>query len=174
MKDKNDDNETPKAKRQKTATHWSIPLTAPAFTPIQEQEERDNLPEADREYLRQELYGQDQPLEIDEVEEQAILRQLEEYLTNFINEDVTATEEANTLSSHPYCDKTVYLEALERCPDIVEKETNPLMFLRATNYKVEVSESSGMSIDIMPVTSKVPNVRGSFSVISYLSILILW
>lgn len=36
-----------------------------------------------------------------------------------------------------YDDKQAYLEALERCPGVVETESNPLFFLRATNFDPE-------------------------------------
>jgi hypothetical protein len=127
---------SPAPKRRKTVTHWSIPLTAPAFTPIQEQEERDNLPPREREYLRQELYGEDRPKHLNESSEQELVRQVDEYVEKYSDSEHGPGE---------HCDKTAYLEALERCPDLVEKETNTLMFLRGTNYNVETAAVRMMS-----------------------------
>jgi hypothetical protein len=128
----------PKAKKRKTtSTHWSIPLTAPAFTPLQEQQERDDLSRKDLEYLRQELYGLDTPLMVPEENERLLVKQLETCVKSFNTESLEQV--SSRLEGHEYCDTKAYYEALECCPDLVETETNPKMFLRATNYDIEVS-----------------------------------
>ena len=142
----------PTNKRQKTTTRWSIPLTAPEFTPIQEQEERDNLPEDEREYLRKELYGLDEPMEL--AREQEYVKQFMEYVHSRVLNDINVNNNNNnheessqgesdgcnqaTGPKNEYCDKQAYLEALERCPDVLEQETSPLMFLKSENFDVKV------------------------------------
>jgi hypothetical protein len=101
---------------------WGVCLTAPAFTPIQEQEERDTLPPADHEYLRQELYGEDEFMEeTDALAEESSLA---------VNSKIEEMEVSQ---------KKDYIYALERCPDVVEKESNVPMFLRCENYDISVS-----------------------------------
>jgi hypothetical protein len=124
-------------KHNSTSTHWSIPLTAPAFTPLQEQQERDELPRKDLEYLRQELYGLDTPLTVPEESVPVLVKRVQLFVKSLNTE--SSEPSSSRLEGHDYCDTKVYYEALERCPDLVEKETNPEMFLRATNYDIEVS-----------------------------------
>ncbi|KAG7345871.1 hypothetical protein IV203_004938 [Nitzschia inconspicua] len=127
-------------RRSKTKpTHWSIPLTAPAFTPLQEQQERNELSHEDREYLRNELYGTEVPLNVSEDEEEELIRQFDECVKKLCNGSIEQTPRSE------YCDTRAYLEALEVCPDIVNQETYPIMFLRATNYDVEAAASRLMA-----------------------------
>jgi uncharacterized protein YabN with tetrapyrrole methylase and pyrophosphatase domain len=114
---------------------WGVCLTAPAFTPIQEQEERDALPPADREYLRQELYGEDTPC-MEETETEALLAEECDSSSRTLAAVHSKIEEMED------CQKKDYIYALERCPDVVEKETNVLMFLRCENYDISVSKAS--------------------------------
>jgi hypothetical protein len=129
---------SPKAKKRKTTSnHWSIPLTAPAFTPLQEQQERDDLSPKDLEHLRQELYGLDTPPTIPEENELLLVKQMEVCIKDLSTESLENA--SSRLEAHEYCNTKAYYEALERCPDLVETETNPTMFLRATSYDVQVS-----------------------------------
>ena len=43
----------------------------------------------------------------------------------------------------PFEAKKEYMEALERCPDLVQYETNPIRFLRTENYIPRVSMCVG-------------------------------
>jgi hypothetical protein len=49
------------------------------------------------------------------------------------------------LARLPAEEKDAYLEALERSPDVVRVETDPLAFLRAEDYCLEVSCSSALN-----------------------------
>lgn len=103
---------------------WGISVTAPSFTPAQEKEEKDTLPAEERAYIDSELFGTDTPFEISMSEAE-------------VTEAVV--ELRRRIDEMPVEEKEEYLEALERVPDLVERETNPLMFLRCDNFDVEVS-----------------------------------
>ena len=110
-----------KSKVKRFIIMWGVPLTAPAFTPIQEQEERDSLPPNERTYLAEELYGRDQFLKEDDDMITASIMAVQARI-----EEMDATEKAD------------YVRAMEVVPELVQKETNVIMFLRCENYDIPV------------------------------------
>lgn len=96
----------------------SFSFTAPFITEEEEKAERAALSEAERETIRRDLYG--------EHEDNA-------------DEPETSAERAlelfhEALQAIPTEKKQAYMQAIERVSDLVEKETNPLLFLQGMNF----------------------------------------
>ena len=99
----------------------SFSFTAPQFTEKQQEEERRGLSKEEHERIEADAYGT--ALEIEETEEL-----LEKSLSEF-------KEHLEALSDY---DKTDYQEALKRCPELVEKESDPIRFLRCEEFEAKV------------------------------------
>jgi hypothetical protein len=81
------------------------------------------MTDAEREEVRHDLYGT-------HVEQEETPELLETSLANF----QTCLEEI------PEAEKEVYLQACEKCPELVNTESAPIRFLRSENYDPEVRE----------------------------------
>jgi hypothetical protein len=92
-------------------------FTAPIVTPEDEQAERQALTNEERQRLYEELYGVE-----DEIEETDIL----------MENALLLLQEA--LTEIPDAAKQAYLEASERAPLLVERESDPISFLRCEKY----------------------------------------
>jgi hypothetical protein len=92
-------------------------LTAPIVTLDDEQAEREALTEDERQTIHKEIYGvEDEIKETDTMVERAVLI-LQEALHEIPDEE-----------------KQAYLEALERVPLLVERESDPISFIRCEKY----------------------------------------
>jgi hypothetical protein len=92
-------------------------FTAPTITPEDELEEREALTEEERNIIHEDLHGSEQEVtETDEVLQNGI-RLLHE-----------------ALEAIPQEEKLAYLEALEHVPQLVERESKPIIFLRVEKY----------------------------------------
>jgi hypothetical protein len=97
-------------------------FSAPIVTPDDEQAEREALPEEERQRIRKEVYGvEDEMEETDTMVEKAVL----------------LLQEA--LQEIPDAQKQTYLEALECAPLLVERESDPIRFLRCEKYDAGVA-----------------------------------
>jgi hypothetical protein len=92
-------------------------FTAPILTEQQEKEEREALTDDERRKVHEDVYGGEQ-----------LVTETDTMLVN----GVAMLREA--LGQIPDEEKTVYLEALEIAPLLVERESNPVAFLRCENY----------------------------------------
>jgi hypothetical protein len=92
-------------------------FTAPIVTPEDEQAEREALTEKESQKLHEEIYGSE--VEIEETD--TMLEKASLLLQEALNEIPDAAKQA-------------YLEALERAPLLVERESDPISFLRCENY----------------------------------------
>ena len=105
---------------------WRPSLTAPCFTKQNEQEERESLSPEEAKYLQSEITGIDDTFIFDYEATHDIehcVKEVEQYIAS------------DTISA---MQKKEYLQALDKCPNLVENETNPIMFLRSENYNIEV------------------------------------
>lgn len=93
-------------------------FTAPTVSAEQIAEERKNLAEEERKQLQKDLYGRQE----DEVVETDVM----------IEKGLSVMEDA--IAEIPEMEKADYLEALERAPQLVERESNPVAFLRFEGY----------------------------------------
>lgn len=97
-------------------------FSAPRFTEEDEIRELAAMTDAEREEVRQDLYGTHPVLEeMDAFRETSLLGQMEQ-----------------SLQAIPPLEKQVYLEACRICPDLVQTESPPIRFLRCENYQPEV------------------------------------
>ena len=96
-------------------------FSAPRFTEQDEIRELAAMTDAEREEVKNDLYGTH--VEIEETQElrERSLQQVQHCL-----EDMPETE------------KQVYLEACQVCPKLVNTESAPIRFLRSENYQAEV------------------------------------
>jgi hypothetical protein len=95
----------------------AFPFSAPIVTPEEEQAEREALSEEERLRIHNEVYGSEVEIkETDAMVEKAVLL-LQEALNEIPDES-----------------KQAYLEALERAPLLVERESEPIAFLRCEKY----------------------------------------
>jgi hypothetical protein len=92
-------------------------FSAPFVTPEEEQAEREALPEEERQRIHEEVYG-------GEVE-------IEETGTMVENALLLLQEALNEI---PAAAKQAYLEATERAPLLVERESDPISFVRCEKY----------------------------------------
>lgn len=100
----------------------SFSWSAPQVTPEQETLERESLTVAERSKIVNDIYGHSEQL----VQENAPMIR-------------TAISETNMhLYLIPPEEKEAYLEALERCPELVASESSCIIFLRAENFNPEV------------------------------------
>jgi hypothetical protein len=99
-----------------------ISFTAPQFTAEDQQREQESLTDADRTAIQEKLLGW-----------MALRRETPQ----FLEKGVQQLEHA--LSEIPMTQKEAYQRALERAPEVVQDETNPVAFLRAEDYQPEVS-----------------------------------
>lgn len=102
-------------------------MTAPGFGPKQEHDEWAGLPPEEKTEIINELYGLDYDVNRQRFERQEqnmleLVDRVQDHITSNIADE----------------DKKEYLEAFERAPEIVQKETDPAMFLRCENYDIEV------------------------------------
>ena len=98
-----------------------ISITAPQFTVDDERLEREMLTEEEYIASQHDIYGTDEFCETDDM----------------LREGPVELERA--IQEIPMEEKEAYLEASERVPEIVEAESNYIMFLRSENYNVWVS-----------------------------------
>jgi hypothetical protein len=92
-------------------------FTAPIITLQDELEEREALTEEERNVIHEDLHGSEQEVtETDEV----------------LQNGIGLLHEA--LEAIPREKKLAYLEALERAPQLVERESKPIIFLRVEKY----------------------------------------
>lgn len=98
-----------------------LSITAPQFTSEDEQLERDNLTQEEMDAAVHDIYGTGT---LEETEEMRIRGPIE-------------LEAA--LQDIPMEEKEAYLEAVARVPEIVEAESNFLLFLRSEDFNVWVS-----------------------------------
>jgi hypothetical protein len=97
-----------------------LSITAPQFTAEDEQLERDNVTQEEMDAALHDIYGTGT---LEETEEMRIRGPIE-------------LEAA--LQDIPMEEKEAYLEAVARVPEIVEAESNFLLFLRSEDYNVWV------------------------------------
>jgi len=112
-------NTKPNTQRQEQSlsTMSCFTFTAPLITPEEERLEKAALTDAERQQLHNEVFGGEQIVH----ETDKTLRNGTAILNQAISELPTAV-------------KATYLEALERAPELVEKESNPHSFLRCENH----------------------------------------
>jgi hypothetical protein len=101
-----------------------ISITAPVFTEEDERIERESMSPEELEEVHNDTHG------INTFEATPEMVQHGPYELQLALEDIHEEE------------KEVYLEALRMCPELVEQESNYLMFLRSENYNVWVSQNS--------------------------------
>jgi hypothetical protein len=103
--------------------NMSFSWSAPRVTAEQETLERESLTVAERAKLVDDIYGRSQQ----SVEENSSM----------------VSDAISDMNMHlvliPPEEKEAYLEALERCPDLVASESTCITFLRAEHYNPEVS-----------------------------------
>ena len=104
----------------------SFSFTAPQFTNKQQEAEREKLSAEEREKIEADVYG----VSVNTTEETEEL--LEKSLAEF-------KEHFEALSDY---DKTDYQEAVQRCPKLVETESDPLRFLRYDDFDAKVRNLS--------------------------------
>ena len=98
---------------------WS----APQFTAEDEQREREALTPSECEEIEHDICGIHQtPQHEESIDEE----QRRNKVCDYVRECIAPS------------DKGAYLQALEQCPNLVEQETNPLLFLNAENNQIEV------------------------------------
>jgi hypothetical protein len=103
-------------------------FAAPQISQEDEQRERDLLSEEERQKIQNDLYG----LSVDLKDETEEMRQSAPRLMQ------------RALVEIPVEEKSEYLEALERCPELVAQETPPLPFMRCDHYDANVSNITCM------------------------------
>ena len=99
-----------------------LSFTAPAVTPEFEQKERESQTEEQLTTIRNEIYG-----------EYGTLVETEQMRNN------ASSLLAEALDSIPNTQKYEYLEACERDPGLVERESNSVAFMRSEQYNPWVS-----------------------------------
>jgi hypothetical protein len=92
-------------------------FAAPIVTKEDERIEREALSEDEREMIRDEMYGDEKIMD----ETEAMVREGKVLL-------------AEALETIPDAEKQVYIEALERAPQLVLSESDPARFLRCEKY----------------------------------------
>ena len=97
-------------------------LSAPTFTVEKERNERQSLSEKERQEIKNDLFG------FKSTESPQLLNEVRQIL------------ESKLLQMPPEY-KSAYLQALARCPEIVNQESNPNAMLRAEDYDPLVSHS---------------------------------
>mmetsp|Transcript_18583 Transcript_18583/g.28697 ORF Transcript_18583/g.28697 Transcript_18583/m.28697 type:complete len:326 (+) Transcript_18583:85-1062(+) len=97
-------------------------FSAPQFTEDDELKEIEDLTEAERTDIRNDLMGTNTALH-----ETLELRQ---------DGIVELQDELDCISGE---EKTAYLQALEECPAVVQRETSPLLFLRSTKFNAKLA-----------------------------------
>lgn len=97
-------------------------FSAPRFTEEDEIRELAAMTDAEREEIKQDLYGTHV-----EIEETSEIRE------NSLREMQVCLEEISER------EKEVYMEACTVCPELVRTESAPIRFLRSENYHPEVS-----------------------------------
>jgi hypothetical protein len=98
-------------------------FSAPQLSLEDEERERELLSEEERQKIKNDIYGLSVDLE-DETEE---MRQSAPRLMQ------------RALVEIPVEEKTEYLEAVEKCPQLVAQETPPINFMRCDHYDANVS-----------------------------------
>lgn len=114
-------------KKHETKTDFAMAafsFTAPRFTDEMKEAERKAMTEEERERIEAEMYGLATSAE--EAKEETP-EMVAEFLESF----------QSHLDSIEY--KPTYLEAIEKCPQILETESAPIRFLRAESFDAEVS-----------------------------------
>jgi hypothetical protein len=95
----------------------SFTFTAPIVTAEYEREEREELTDDEQQNIYREVYGGER-----------LLTETDAMLEN----GITILREA--LEGMPDSEKVAYLEALERAPQLIERESAPVSFLRCEKY----------------------------------------
>jgi hypothetical protein len=103
---------------------WSVSHTAPAMPPKEEQDEKDNLTPEEYQFIEDELHGVNvfdfQTFETPDQVAKGV-EELDSCIRNQLPPALTAA----------------YFEALEKVPHLVQRETDPSMFLRTEHYDIE-------------------------------------
>jgi hypothetical protein len=102
-------------------------FTAPFFSEEDEKEERDALTNEERKQVHDDMFG----MAATATEETTTLRDANENDEKLKRGLVLFWE---ALEQIPPVDKAAYLEAVERAPDLVARETCPVAFVRGENY----------------------------------------
>jgi hypothetical protein len=98
-------------------------FAAPEISKKDEQRERDLLSDDERQKIQNDIYG----LSVDLKDETEEMRHSAPRLMQ------------QGLAEIPVEEKSEYLEALERCPELVAQETPSLPFMRCDHYDANVS-----------------------------------
>ena len=96
-------------------------VTAPQLTPEEERQELESLSRETRQQLHDEINGQEQEI----LETEDLLTERSIQLHQFLDE-------------MPFENKTEYLDAIMRVPELVSNEANPDKFLRCERYNAKV------------------------------------
>ena len=112
------------------ATMSFISITAPIFTDHDERVERESMTPEEQEEVYNDIYGMEQFEETKEMVENGP-QELEQALIDFHEEE-----------------KEEYLEAVRQCPEIVQEESNALMFIRVEHYNLWVCSSENLILPI--------------------------
>jgi hypothetical protein len=99
----------------------SFTYSAPEMTPEEEREELEQLSTEERQQIKDDIYGR------------GLFEETEEMWS------AGRSQLKEALYLLPAQEKDAYLEALERCPDVVQTETDFIAFMRADEYCAEVS-----------------------------------
>jgi hypothetical protein len=99
----------------------SFTYSAPEMSPEEEREELEQLSTEERQKIKDDMYGR------------GCFEESEEMWPS------GSSQMKEALHMMPVEEKDAYIEALERCPDVVRVETDAIAFLRADEYCAEVS-----------------------------------
>ena len=99
-------------------------ISAPQLTKEEQQREKDALTEEERLEIQKDIQGTARFLETEEMTVNG-LEQFQQELEQIPNDE-----------------KEAYLEAMQRSPDLVKTETNPIKFLRCEHFNVKVRVKS--------------------------------
>jgi hypothetical protein len=102
----------------------TVSITAPRFTDEQDREEEANLSPEERAQIKSDIYGTD--------EETSVVEESPEVRAQAI------AEMQNELDQIPAHEKQDYMQALEVCPELVERETRSILFLRREGFHAKV------------------------------------
>ena len=114
----------------KSLSMQAFSFSAPRFTEEDEIRELAAMTDAEREEVRQDLYGTHTEMEETDELREALLEKIQQVLDEI-----------------PDDEKRGYLEACRSCPELVSTESAPIRFLRSENYQPEVIMVSFACID---------------------------
>lgn len=97
-------------------------FSSPIFSDEDDRKEKALLTKEEREKIRKDMFGLDKFKETEEMRKQGLIQMEDELLKIAEN------------------DKKSYLQALIRCPELVERESSSINFLRSRKYDAKVSQ----------------------------------